>query len=413
MYVLGAATISARASSADRDAGRNQRRSADPPDRAPARRRRHAESVGDRAERSGFHAARRCRRRSAPFMTCPTSPPRRRRQAPTAVTRIAWQAADALHGRRDLTRTTDRRQPRQRHARPHCRRRDLRDRCAAAGRRASHPGDDRAHRPRPPQRRGIRGTPPAIQLYTLANAPLAWLPQPRRCDPSDGRCRKSCCSRPAPGETRDLGLVPPAARRRPVRPGLHHRPGALRAQSSGNSDDSSSSDYDGDAGDTIRFGDGVFGATADDGDQFTGDLPVRRRARPATSPPTRSRSSIRRRRRACSRSPIRCPPPAAPIPRPWSRCSASRRRRSARNSPAPCFRPTMQAAAETLPWVKRAGTAFRWTGSWLTIFTTPEPVASEQIDRRRAHRADRPAQPLPHGGLRIYVPDPSIVSIDL
>ena len=40
---------------------------------------------------------------------------------------------------------------------------------------------------------------------------------------------------------------------------------------------------------------------------------------------------------------------------------------------------------------------FRWTGSWLTIFTTPDPVASEQITDRRADPADRPAQPLPHG----------------
>ena len=31
------------------------------------------------------------------------------------------------------------------------------------------------------------------------------------------------------------------------------------------------------------------------------------------------------------------------------------------------------AAAETLPWVLSAGTAFRWTGSWLTVFTTADP----------------------------------------
>ena len=36
-------------------------------------------------------------------------------------------------------------------------------------------------------------------------------------------------------------------------------------------------------------------------------------------------------------------------------------------------------AAETLPWVKDAGATFRWTGSWLTTFTTAEPKATEQI----------------------------------
>ena len=37
------------------------------------------------------------------------------------------------------------------------------------------------------------------------------------------------------------------------------------------------------------------------------------------------------------------------------------------------------AAAETLPWVLRAGTVFRWTGSWLTVFTTADPQGSETI----------------------------------
>jgi len=52
-------------------------------------------------------------------------------------------------------------------------------------------------------------------------------------------------------------------------------------------------------------------------------------------------------------------------------------------------------AAERLPWVQRAGTAFRWTGSWITSFTTPDPRSAvavtdpertelfEQLDRFR------------------------------
>ena len=71
------------------------------------------------------------------------------------------------------------------------------------------------------------------------------------------------------------------------------------------------------------------------------------------------------------------------------------------------------AAAETQPWVKRAGTVFRWTGSWLTTFTTPEPVATEQIaiddrvslvDLLNRYRM---------AGTESYVPDPQYVSIDL
>ena len=37
-----------------------------------------------------------------------------------------------------------------------------------------------------------------------------------------------------------------------------------------------------------------------------------------------------------------------------------------------------EAAAETLPWVLRAGTEFRWTGSWLTVFTTADPEGTDQ-----------------------------------
>src|SRR5205814_10271891 len=36
-------------------------------------------------------------------------------------------------------------------------------------------------------------------------------------------------------------------------------------------------------------------------------------------------------------------------------------------------------AAESLPWVLQAGTRFRWTGSWLTVFTTADPNARENL----------------------------------
>jgi hypothetical protein len=64
-------------------------------------------------------------------------------------------------------------------------------------------------------------------------------------------------------------------------------------------------------------------------------------------------------------------------------------------------------AAERLTWVQRAGSSFRWTGSWISAFVTPDPKGSfsmtaaqrteleEQIDRFR--QAGRPADVLnPH-----------------
>jgi hypothetical protein len=70
-------------------------------------------------------------------------------------------------------------------------------------------------------------------------------------------------------------------------------------------------------------------------------------------------------------------------------------------------------AAERLPWVQRAGASFRWTGSWITAFVTPDPEDAfsitpaqrteleEQIDRFR--QAGRPA----------YVLDPHYATLDL
>ena len=71
------------------------------------------------------------------------------------------------------------------------------------------------------------------------------------------------------------------------------------------------------------------------------------------------------------------------------------------------------AAAESLPWVLQAGTTFRWTGSWLTVFTTADPreredlsideleELSDLLDRRRL------------AGYESYVLPPSYASVDL
>lgn len=70
-------------------------------------------------------------------------------------------------------------------------------------------------------------------------------------------------------------------------------------------------------------------------------------------------------------------------------------------------------AAEELPWVLDAGTAMRWTGSWLTVFTTAQPIGHEQptlvehtgliqlLGRRRI------------AGYEVYTPTPKYVGLDL
>jgi hypothetical protein len=70
-------------------------------------------------------------------------------------------------------------------------------------------------------------------------------------------------------------------------------------------------------------------------------------------------------------------------------------------------------AAERLPWVQKAGSVFRWTGSWLTAFVTPDPkgtvylAADKRIDLTNQLNRFRQA------GREVNVMDPEYASIDL
>ena len=70
-------------------------------------------------------------------------------------------------------------------------------------------------------------------------------------------------------------------------------------------------------------------------------------------------------------------------------------------------------AAETLPWVSRAGATFRWTGSWLTGFVTADPKGSERIvpgqERELIHLVNRYRL----AGYEVYAPSPRYVGLDL
>ena len=175
-------------------------------------------------------------------------------------------------------------------------------------------------------------------------------------------------------------------------------PVAWRAIAWGNDGRPTQQEIDGDQGTTIRFGDGSFGAP--------------RLPRTCSTCVIASASAPKAMSR---RSSITSVDPA------WSALVASARnpfpvtdgadaesaehvRRMAPQAFVPCryMRPeSYEAAAESLPWVQKAGTSFRWTGSWLTVFTAVDPKGTEQIALRRAPAADRAAQPAPAGRLRI------------
>lgn len=71
------------------------------------------------------------------------------------------------------------------------------------------------------------------------------------------------------------------------------------------------------------------------------------------------------------------------------------------------------AAAESLPWVIQAGTSFRWTGSWLTAFTTADPMASEGLDVGELEQLSDLLNRRRLAGYESYVLAPSYASIDL
>jgi predicted phage baseplate assembly protein len=71
------------------------------------------------------------------------------------------------------------------------------------------------------------------------------------------------------------------------------------------------------------------------------------------------------------------------------------------------------AAADTLPWVLRAGAVFRWTGSWLTVFTTPDPRGSQRVAVGQRTQLIELLNRRRMAGYESYVPNPDYVSLDL
>jgi hypothetical protein len=71
------------------------------------------------------------------------------------------------------------------------------------------------------------------------------------------------------------------------------------------------------------------------------------------------------------------------------------------------------AAANRLPWVQRAGTVFRWTGSWPTVFTTADPVSAGAISDDQHIGLIALLNRVRLAGYEAYAPRPRYVSFDL
>ncbi len=168
-------------------------------------------------------------------------------------------------------------------------------------------------------------------------------------------------------------------------------------------------DYATDAGNTVRFGDGEFGLIPPDGTIFQADFRLGGGLRSNISAGTLT---------VCAlpivnwvTNPLAAENGVDPEPATQIRQLAPEAFRAVTFR---AVRPEDYAeAAERLPWVLRAGAAFRWTGSWLDAFVTPDPEGAfivtdlqhieltQQLDRFR--QAGRPA----------YVLDPVYATLDL
>ncbi len=70
-------------------------------------------------------------------------------------------------------------------------------------------------------------------------------------------------------------------------------------------------------------------------------------------------------------------------------------------------------AAERLSWVQRAGAIFRWTGSWLSAFVTPDPLGAVTLSEvQRVELCDQMDR-FRQAGREVYVLDPKYADLHL
>jgi hypothetical protein len=246
------------------------------------------------------------------------------------------------------------------------------------------------------------GVPSLQYLYTLAEAPLAWLPA------ADGQTFQ-------PEIALADGDRSWSWRRRIVDaaagdPAFTVDPFRLRVIGR-NSDGTLSHDYDGDDGESVRFGDGTFGAEPAEGAVFqlryrVGDGSRGNVAADAIAITPAASSFI-----------VAVTNPFAAEGGSDAETDQRVRRMAPQAFRARQFRAVRSEdyarAAETLPWVSKAGSRFRWTGSWLTVFTTADPRAAEEVSVDQEIELIDLLNRYRLAGYESYTLAPRFVSLDL
>ena len=217
----------------------------------------------------------------------------------------------------------------------------------------------------------VAGVQSLQYLYTLAEAPLVWLPS------ADGASLvPQITLTQGPGTSRTWQWLPRIVDAFPSDAVFSIEPFRMRVVAR-NSDDTISHDYDGN-GETIRFGDGTFGEAPPEGAVFE----VSYRVGDGVGGNVAAD--------AITWIAPNAPPFITSVTNPFAAEGGADAEpdETVRRLAPQAFRTTQLRAvrsedyvraAETLPWVSNAGSAFRWTGSWLTVFTTVDPRATEDV----------------------------------
>ncbi len=260
-------------------------------------------------------------------------------------------------------------------------------------------------------RTGPNSTPDSfapMYLYTLANTPLAWLSPDASTSPTPeiALTGQAPSDLPAPwmwfvnllrteqfqaGFTLDRAKLAPVGR---------------------NSDGTTSYDYDGDSGDTIRFGDELFGTVPETGSLFQvtyriGNGAAGNLAADAITGFNAATASMVN----TVTNPFAATGGADEEPDETVVRLAPQAFRAVRYNAV--LASDYEAAAETLPWVERAGTVFRWTGSWLTVFTTADPKGSELITDPERLGLIQLLNRRRLAGYESYAPAPQYLALDI
>lgn len=325
--------------------------------------------------------------------------------SPTKVTRIRWSPSDALTADHDLTKTVV-----AGNLVPATQGRRFVQSFAIEQAPVTAPGTPLAVARTGP-RAGDADAAPPVYLVTLTPGPLAWLAP--EDDPG---------AAPVPEIAVQEVLPPPASdtlrwswRRRLLDAEPFENAYTLdraRFVPVARGPDGVTYDYDSDDGDTIRFGDGVFGEVPDEGAAFTATF----------------RTTLGAAGNVAAGTITRIDPasglPASAVTNPFPATGGADPEpdRQVRRLAPQAFRavqyravrpPDYDAAARTLPWVSNAGTVFRWTGSWLTVFTTADAKGGLGVPVREHADLLRLLNRYRLAGYEVYSPDPLYLSIDV